>query len=88
LPVDIIKFDMSLTRAAFQKQRTAQLIEGLVKDLSAMDYDIVLEGIEDAEMFSMLSLMSPSHFQGYYINKPLAEPNYEIPEMSNKIKLI
>lgn len=79
LPVNIIKFDISLTRAAFQKQRTAKLIQGLVNDLSEMDYDIVIEGVEDVDMFEMIKLMAPSHLQGFYINKPSAEPNYSSP---------
>lgn len=75
LPVDIIKFDISLARAAFQKQRSAKLIESLIDDLSEMGYSIVIEGIEDKQMFNALIKMKPSHFQGYYINRPAAEPN-------------
>ena len=75
LPVDIIKFDITLARAAFQKERTAKLIQSLVHDLSDMGYKIVVEGIEDEPMFQSLAAMSPSHFQGYYINRPEPEPD-------------
>ena len=44
-----------------------------------MDYDIVIEGVEDVDMFEMIKLMAPSHFQGFYINKPSNEPNYSSP---------
>ena len=80
LPVNIIKFDISLTRAAFQKERTAKLIEGLVNDLSEMGYAIVIEGIEDYDMFEMIKLMAPSHLQGFHINRPNDEPNYSVPK--------
>ena len=79
LPVNIIKFDISLTRAAYQKERTAMLIESLVADLTVMGYSIVVEGIEDEGMFKMITLMQPSHLQGYYFNKPLNSPDYAVP---------
>ena len=79
LPVNIIKFDISLTRAAYKKERTAMLIESLVADLTVMGYSIVVEGIEDEGMFKMITLMQPSHLQGYYFNKPLNSPDYAVP---------
>lgn len=87
LPVNIIKFDISLARAAFQKSRTAKVIEGLILDLSEMGYSIVIEGIEDKEMYEMLSLMNPSHFQGYYINRPNPIPNNSVSHFLENVSL-
>lgn len=78
LPVDIIKFDISLARAAFQKERSAKVIQSLVDDLSEMGYGIVFEGIEDQQMFDLLSEMGPSHFQGYHIRKPNERPLMDV----------
>jgi len=78
LPVNIIKFDISLARAAFQKQRSAKLIQSLIDDLSEMGYGIVVEGIEDLQMYDALALMKPSHFQGYYINRPSPMANADV----------
>ncbi len=77
LPVDIIKFDMSLAKAAFQQERSAQIIASLMQELLAIDYKIVVEGIEDIDMFKFIVAMSPTHFQGYFINRP-----NPIPDMS------
>ncbi len=79
LPVNIIKFDISLARAAFEQQRSAKVIHSLVEDLSEMGYGIVIEGVEDKPMFDFLAKTGASHFQGYYIERPAAVASVELP---------
>ncbi len=82
LPVDIIKLDRSLANVVCENNPSAKLILGLVEELSEIGYQIVIEGVENQEMFDVLSDTYASHLQGYYINRPAAIPSNNISHIS------
>lgn len=82
LPVDIIKLDISLAKVICNKETSAKLILGLVEELSQIGYKIVIEGVEEQEMFDVLVETAATHLQGYYINRPAQQPSENVSHVS------
>lgn len=60
----------------------AKLIVGLVEELSQIGYKIVIEGVEEQEMFDILVETTATHLQGFYINRPALEPPDNVSHIS------
>ncbi|MEA1990048.1 MAG: bifunctional diguanylate cyclase/phosphodiesterase [Pseudomonadota bacterium] len=75
MPVDIIKFDMSMTQAlAGNDLKTHNIIKTTAEMILNSGYDLVLEGIEDNTMLERAKKVGATHIQGYLIGKPSAAP--------------
>ena len=75
MPVDIIKFDMSMTQAlAGDDVKTHNIIKTTAEMILNSGYDLVFEGIEDNEMLERAKKVGATHIQGYLIGKPAASP--------------
>jgi len=75
MPVDIIKFDMSMTQAlAGNDLKTHNIIKTTAEMILNSGYDLVLEGIEDNETLERAKKVGATHIQGYLIGKPSAVP--------------
>jgi len=69
MPVDIVKFDMSLIIDLHNpKQRT--LIHSLSKMMKDIGYQMVAEGIEDQELLNRVIEAGFDYGQGYLFGKP------------------
>ncbi len=75
MPVDIIKFDMSMTQALAADQKTRNIICSTAKMVRDSGYDLVLEGVETHEMLKKAKQAGATHIQGYLLSKPQAIPS-------------
>jgi len=75
MPVDIIKFDMSMTHALMQQDiKTVNIIKSTAEMILNSGYDLVMEGVETEEMLRLAEASGATHIQGYLIGKPSPEP--------------
>ena len=73
MPVDIVKFDRSMTQSYFQSGRAKYVLDASVQMIHGMGLDIVSEGIETEEQYEIIKNMGIHFVQGYYFSKPLPE---------------
>ena len=72
LPIDEIKIDQSFVRSLERKPENLGIILSLVDLATGLGLDYVLEGVENAKIFDMLSIVGPrGMLQGYAIGRPM-----------------
>lgn len=73
MPVDLVKFDISMVRLLDSGDRRQQL---MMEDISSLvvtaGYRMVAEGVESRELLDKVIRLGFSHAQGYYFDKPQA----------------
>ena len=69
-PINTVKIDKSLMLAS-NKPKTRALIQGLSAMLHSLGLEIVAEGIEDQDSFSLCQQLNIQRTQGYYFSKPV-----------------
>lgn len=75
MPVDIIKFDMSMTLALMgDDTKTHNILKTTAEMIIDSGYDLVMEGVETEEMLELIRDAGATHIQGYLIGKPSAIP--------------
>ncbi|WFE69392.1 bifunctional diguanylate cyclase/phosphodiesterase [Thiomicrospira sp. R3] len=72
MPVDIIKFDMTLTQALELDSKTRGIIQSTASMIRQAGYKLVMEGIETPSQFEAAKQAGATGFQGYYFGKPKA----------------
>lgn len=70
LPVDIIKFDMSLVQQLKNHDRTSLVVADFVRMMRDAGYSLVAEGVEDEELLQIVGSLGFSHVQGFHIDMP------------------
>lgn len=70
MPVDIVKFDMSLTQSLLSDSKTRKIIESTANMIRSVGYDLVMEGIETEEMREAAIQAGATHLQGYLFDRP------------------
>ena len=73
MPVDIIKFDMTMTQALNSDEKTKQIILSTAEMVLNAGFDLVMEGVETQEMYDQAKLAGATHIQGYLLGKPQAQ---------------
>lgn len=76
MPVDIVKFDKSMTNSYFENGKARYVMEAAIHMIHGMNLEIVSEGIETAEQLQTMEELGISHIQGYYFSKPLPEEEF------------
>lgn len=73
MPVDIVKFDISLIRSlADQSQKT--IVKHLASMISETGHKLVAEGIETEELLKKVTELNFAYGQGYLFGKPISRP--------------
>ncbi|NPA71556.1 MAG: bifunctional diguanylate cyclase/phosphodiesterase [Gammaproteobacteria bacterium] len=88
MPVDIIKFDMSMTVALNSDEKTINIIKSTAEMVRRSGYDLVLEGIEDTDLMSKSIEAGATHLQGYLLGRPSPDaicPPSIAPDSSTKL---
>ena len=75
MPVDLIKFDISMIRSLEHHDRQSIIVENLAKLLINAGYQLVAEGIETKALLNKVVELGFSHAQGYYLGRPQAFDN-------------
>lgn len=71
MPVDIIKFDISLIHLLqSDNAEHRNMIEKLTTLIIDLDYDVVAEGIESKELLDKVIKLGFAYSQGYYTGRP------------------
>jgi EAL domain-containing protein (putative c-di-GMP-specific phosphodiesterase class I) len=73
LPIDAFKIDQTFI-AGIAEEKSAQIVEMLVRLGSACDLRVTAEGIETAEQAARLLAIGCTYGQGLYFHPPLAAP--------------
>ncbi len=70
MPVDMVKFDMSLVRLLDQTDlRQRLVVEDIAEMVATAGYDLVAEGIETQELLAKVIEVGFSHGQGFYLDR-------------------
>lgn len=70
MPVDIVKFDISLIQCLNEESRQQLLVENLVHLLQTANYSLVAEGIENDVLLDKVTALGFTHAQGFYLGTP------------------
>lgn len=74
MPIDIIKFDMSLIHTLRSTNRDAVIIRSLAEMCHKADYQVVAEGIEDQQLLELVKNSGFfTHVQGFHLGRPARE---------------
>ncbi len=74
LPIHVVKIDMTFVRSYFSGK--AKFLPDLIKLFKHSKMEIVVEGIETAEMMEKMAELGCEYEQGYFFSKPLAPDNF------------
>ncbi len=75
MPVDIVKFDMTMTQALMSEdQNTQNIIRTTAHMILNSGYALVMEGIETEEMLKVAKESGATHVQGYLLGRPDKNP--------------
>jgi EAL domain-containing protein (putative c-di-GMP-specific phosphodiesterase class I) len=75
--VEMIKFDISMTRRIVAGGRERHMIQGIVQVIGEAGFRTVAEGIEDPDALSQVRKAGFTHGQGYLFGRPV--PSSELP---------
>ncbi len=76
MPVDLIKFDRSMTNSYFENGKAKYVMDAAIHMIHGMNLEIVSEGIETKEQYQTMKDLGINHIQGYYFSKPLPEEDF------------
>ena len=72
LAFDALKIDQAFSRSMLGDPRAMAIVEAIVRMGKALGADIVVEGIETAEMLAALEVLGCDYAQGYFVGRPQA----------------
>ena len=72
-PVDFIKIDKSFINLIAEQDKARALVAVLINMAKVLNVQVVAEGVETAEQFSVLQQLGCDFIQGYYFSRPLAK---------------
>lgn len=70
MPVDLVKFDISMVHSLAESGRQAVFVEDLARLIKDAGYQLVAEGIESDALLQRVKLLGFSHAQGFHIGRP------------------
>jgi diguanylate cyclase (GGDEF)-like protein len=71
MPIDIVKFDISMTRQLLTEDKSRSIISGTAAVILGSGFKLVAEGIENIQLQDLVINMGATHLQGYAIGKPM-----------------
>jgi diguanylate cyclase (GGDEF)-like protein len=79
MPVDLVKFDISMVRSLEEGGRQAVFVEDLARMIKDAGYQLVAEGIESEALLQKVAALGFSHAQGFHIGRPAALAAGDLP---------
>jgi EAL domain-containing protein (putative c-di-GMP-specific phosphodiesterase class I) len=71
LPIDIVKLDQSFITDLTSSPRAAALVGAVIQLSTALDLDVVAEGVEQDEQIDALAALGCHRIQGYALSRPV-----------------
>lgn len=76
LDIDYIRVDGSFIEALTKDDKAMEPLETLIHDIHQQDIDAIVPQIESAEILASLWELGVNYIQGYYVQAPQAQMNY------------
>lgn len=76
MPVDVVKFDSSMTNAYFENTTAKYVMDAAMQMIQGMELEIVSEGIEEKEQYKEMKNLGIDYIQGYYFSKPVDNESF------------
>lgn len=70
LPVDVVKFDISLVSKLAQDNRASRVVADFARMMSDAGYSLVAEGVETENVLARVEELGIEHVQGYLLGRP------------------
>lgn len=70
MPVDVVKFDISMVRSLEEGGRQGIIVENLARLIRDAGFKLVAEGIETQATLELVTALGFTHAQGYYLGRP------------------
>lgn len=86
MPVDIIKFDISLIQG-MPDRRLGKLVHELALLFNDLDYDLVAEGIEDTTILRKIQYSGFKYAQGFLFGPPVRDQNLILKHLQQPVML-
>ncbi|SNZ03533.1 diguanylate cyclase/phosphodiesterase with PAS/PAC sensor(s) [Persephonella hydrogeniphila] len=77
MDADIIKIDISFTKAVVKDKKSRAIVEGIIHITKSLGIKTVAEGVETKEQMEILRKMGVDYLQGFYLSKPVDEKEVE-----------
>lgn len=71
LPVDVIKFDISLVSRLEENNRATQVVKDFARMMISAGYSLTAEGVETEAALRKVESMGFAHVQGFLLDRPL-----------------
>ncbi|MFZ3174926.1 MAG: EAL domain-containing protein [Thiobacillus sp.] len=71
LPVDVVKFDISLVNKLGMDNRAGQVVADFARMMSEAGYSLVAEGVETETVLRKVESLGIAHAQGYLLGRPI-----------------
>ena len=71
LPVDVVKFDISLVNKLGQDNRAGQVVADFARMMKDAGYALVAEGVETETVLQKVESLGFAHVQGYLLGRPV-----------------
>jgi diguanylate cyclase (GGDEF)-like protein len=71
LPVDSVKFDISLVRKLAEDDRAARIVADFARMMADAGYALVAEGVEDEAVLARVAALGFAHVQGFLLGRPM-----------------
>ncbi len=76
MPVDILKFDMGMTKSYFEDDKAHYVMDATINMVQGMGTQIVFEGVETEEQLAESERLGIEYIQGFYFAKPMPEDEF------------
>lgn len=83
MPVDIVKFDMSVVKSYFKSNIAKIVIDNSITMIKELGKKIVFEGVEEEKEIQYIKNLDVDFIQGYYYYKPMSEKDF-VKKLTNK----
>ena len=71
LPVDVVKFDISLVNKLAEDNRAGQVVADFARMMSEVGYALVAEGVETEVVLRKVGSLGIAHAQGFLLGRPV-----------------
>ena len=75
-PFDTLKIDKSFVRDVMTEQEDAALVKAIINMAHSLGLEVIAEGVEEANQLHFLRQQGCDFAQGYFYNRPAAEPAF------------
>lgn len=71
LPVQFVKLDREFINDLSISRDTYAIVKAVIKLCQILSLEVIAEGVETEDQYSILKQLGCNYFQGYYFNKPM-----------------